>query len=255
MVPKLKDHVRIQKSIEVAKEIQQNLLPESIPALPGFEIDARCIYCDETGGDYFDFLFAGTTHERFAVAVGDVSGHGIAAALLMASARAYIRGIYDTSPSLSDHMTAANRLITEDVRLTGRFMTLFLLEVDRESRTFRWVRAGHDPAIVIDPETKTLDVLGGPGMVSGVDEAYVYQQQERRDVAPGTLVLVATDGLWEANDIDGKMFGKDRLNEILMANRHRPVHKIADAVLNELKKYCGDLAREDDVTFVIIRML
>jgi len=117
MVPQLEDRIQIRKSLEVAREIQQNLLPQEIPNLRGFDIAAKSVYCDETGGDYFDFFPCEDEHcSRFGIVVGDVTGHGVGAALLMATARALIRGLVTRPENLAECLTQVNRLLSADVR-------------------------------------------------------------------------------------------------------------------------------------------
>ena len=159
--------MNIRKALEVAHEVQQNLLPEDTPELPGFDISAAVVYCDETGGDYFDFIPCEDEDcERFGIAVGDVTGHGVGAALLMATARALIRGYASRPDSLADSITRVNRLLAADVGQSGNFMSLFFLQLDSDSRTIRWVRAGHDPAILFNPKTEGFEELVGPGLVA-----------------------------------------------------------------------------------------
>ncbi|MGD8775731.1 MAG: SpoIIE family protein phosphatase [Syntrophobacterales bacterium] len=256
MVPKLEDRMHIRKALEVAQEVQQNLLPEEIPKVPGFDISAKSVYCDETGGDYFDFFPSGDEDSaRTGVLVGDVTGHGIGAALLMATARALIRGLASKQQNLAECVSQVNRLLTADVRQSGNFMTLFFLELEVGSRLVRWVRAGHDPAILYDPATESFEELKGSGLVLGVDEDYSYQQIEKTIETAGTIILVGTDGIWEAHNGDGEMFGKARLYEIIRINARKTAEEIQDAVLEALSDFRGDVAQEDDVTIVVIKVL
>ena len=146
MVPQLEDRLQIRKSLEVAKEVQQNLLPQEIPNLRGFEIAAKSVYCDETGGDYFDFFPCEDEDcTRFGIVVGDVTGHGVGAALLMATARALIRGLVTRPENLAESLTQVNSLLAADVGDSGRFISLFFLMIEEGSGAISWVRAGHDP--------------------------------------------------------------------------------------------------------------
>ena len=256
MVPQLEDRMNIRKALEVAHEVQQNLLPEDTPKLPGFDISAAVVYCDETGGDYFDFFPCEDEDcERFGVAVGDVTGHGVGAALLMATARALIRGHASRPDSLADSITRVNTLLTADVGQSGNFMSLFFLKLDSDSRTIRWVRAGHDPAILFDPKNESFEELMGPGLVLGVDETYSYEESQRTIDTDGTIILIGTDGIWEARNGDGEMFGKQRLLEIIRDNPKESARIIQDAVLEALAEFRRNAAQEDDVTLVIIKAI
>ena len=254
MVPQVEDRMQIRKSLEVAKEIQQNLLPQEIPSLSGFDIAAKSLYCDETGGDYFDFFPCEDEHcLRFGIAVGDVTGHGVGAALLMATARALIRGLVTRPEKLAECLTQVNRLLSADVRDTGRFMSLFFLMLDEGSRTISWVRAGHDPAILYNPAKDSVEELVGPGMVLGVEEDYCYEQVDKAIETDGTIIFIGTDGIWETHNSEGELFGKDRLHRIIRENADKSAEGIQSAVLDAVRKFRGDVPQEDDITLVVIK--
>jgi sigma-B regulation protein RsbU (phosphoserine phosphatase) len=256
MVPQLEDRVQIRKSLEVAKEVQQNLLPQEIPNLRGFDIAARSVYCDETGGDYFDFFPCEDEDcARFGIVVGDVTGHGVGAALLMATARALIRGLVTKPENLAESLTQVNSLLAADVRDSGRFISLFFLMIEEDSRVISWVRAGHDPAVLYDPAKETVEELMGPGMVLGVEEDYCYEQVEKTIETDGTIILIGTDGIWETHNGEGEMFGKDRLSQIIRNNHHKSAGAIQDAVLEAVSDFRGDREQEDDITIVVIKVL
>ncbi len=256
MVPQLQDRMQIRKALEVAQEVQQSLLPQEIPDLPGFDIAAKSVYCDETGGDYFDFFPCEDEHcSRFGIVVGDVTGHGVGAALLMATTRALIRGLVIRPENLAESLTQVNSLLSSDVRDTGRFMSLFFLMIEENSRTISWVRAGHDPAILYDPDTDLFEELLGPGMVLGVEEKYSYQQVENTIEAVGTIIFIGTDGIWEARNGHGEMFGKKRLYEIIRATADQPAEAIQTAVLEAIDSFRGQVPQEDDITLVVVKML
>jgi len=256
MVPQLEDRMQMQESLEVAKEIQQNLLPQELPSLSGFDIAAKSVYCDETGGDYFDFFPCEDEHcSRFGIVVGDVTGHGVGAALLMATARALIRGLVRSPENLAQRLTQVNTLLFADVRDSGRFMSLFFLMIEEGSRTISWVRAGHDPAILYNPAEDVVEELVGPGMVLGVEEYYSYQQIDKVIEAVGTIILIGTDGIWEAHNPEGELFGKDRVYQIIRDNAYESAAAIQDAVLDTVREFRGKRSQEDDITIVVIKIL
>jgi sigma-B regulation protein RsbU (phosphoserine phosphatase) len=255
MVPQLEDRMRIRKSLEVAQEVQQNLLPEEIPELPGFDIAAVSIYCDETGGDYFDFIAGRGGSERLGIAVGDVTGHGVAAALLMATTRAHIRSLSHNQDDLAERITRVNSLLANDIRQTGNFVSLFFMEIEARSRAISWVRAGHDPALLFDPVTERFDELKGQGLVLGVDKDYSYEQLEKTIEAPGKIILIGTDGIWETQNSVGEMFGKNRLREIIRTNSDKTAQAIQNAVLEALSSFRMDAPQEDDITIVVIKTM
>ena len=254
MVPQLEDRLRIRKALEVAQEVQQNLLPLEIPLLPGFDISARAIYCDETGGDYFDFFPCGKDCEYLGVAIGDVSGHGVPAALLMTTARALLRMRSSQPGSVAEVVTSVNRLLTKDTYEGGRFMTLFYLNIDQANRRLRWVRAGHEPGIFYDPATDTFEELLGPGIALGVDEDWHYEASEKDGLTKGQIIFLGTDGIWETHQANGEMFGKQRLYEIIRRNAENTAKDIEKAVLEALADFRGKGNQEDDITMVVIKV-
>ena len=254
MVPQLEDRLRIRKALEVAQEVQQNLLPLEIPLLPGFDISARAIYCDETGGDYFDFFPCGKDCEYLGVAIGDVSGHGVPAALLMTTARALLRMRSSQPGSVAEVVTSVNRLLTKDTYEGGRFMTLFYLNIDQANRSLRWVRAGHEPGIFYDPATDIFEELLGPGIALGVDEDWHYEASEKDGLTKGQIIFLGTDGIWETHQANGEMFGKQRLYEIIRRNAENTAKDIEKAVLEALADFRGKGNQEDDITMVVIKV-
>lgn len=256
MTEGLKERERMQQSLELAMEIQRSLLPQGNPITKGFDIAGRNIYCDETGGDYFDYLdICENERGETAVVVGDVSGHGIPSALLMATARAFLRLRSSLPGSISSIVSDVNRQLTRDVEGSGQFMTLFYLALDSATRKVRWVRAGHDPAILYHPANDTFEELKGEGLVLGIDEYFVFEENERVGLETGQIFFLGTDGIWEAHNLQGEMFGKETVRNIIRQNAEVSAAKILEAVLSSLKSFQGDADPEDDVTLVVIKVL
>jgi len=256
MVPQLEDRMRIRKALDVAQEIQQTLLPSSELAIPGFAVAAQSVFSDETGGDYFDFFPCGESAcARYGFVVGDVTGHGIGAALLMATARAFVRAEAQTPDDLARRVSRVNRLLTADTRHSGNFMSLFFLEIDVVTRQVCWVRAGHDPALLFDPADETFEELGGPGLVLGVDDAFAYRQQAKSVDQPGMILLLFTDGIWEAHDGEENFFGKERLKALVKHHAAAFAEEIRDRILAAVEQFRGDLPMEDDMTLIVIKAL
>ena len=162
MVPALDERVRMKQALDVAMQVQQNLLPKKIPQPNGLEVAGRSMYCDETGGDFFDFMdFCCREDSTLGVAVGDVSGHGISAALLMSTTRAFLRSRVNQPGGLGDIVNDVNVLLSKDTGNSGEFVTLFYAEIDRSRGEIRWARAGHDPALLYDPQSDRFEELQG----------------------------------------------------------------------------------------------
>jgi serine phosphatase RsbU (regulator of sigma subunit) len=251
-----KEHRRVQHSLSLAMEVQQNLLPNTDPKIAGLDISGKSAYCDETGGDYYDFLDVGDSGDgKIGIVVGDVSEHGIPSALLMATVRAHIRQRCSSYGNI-DHVVAdVNRKLAQDVKESGRFMTLFYAEIDRPKSIIRWVNAGHDPAIVFDPLKNTFEELnGGSNLALGVMEDSKYTEAQR-EIAPGQIMVIATDGIWEARNADGEMFGKDRLNKVIRENASATAGEIQTAVFESVRRFRKDARLEDDMTLVAVKIV
>ena len=255
MTEGLKDRYRLRQSLDLAKEVQQNLLPKKDPQFPGLDIAGKSIYCDETGGDYFDF-FANTGPDAnpYCVVIADVSEHGIPSALLMASTRAFLRQRSALSGSIAEVVSDVNRQLTRDVEDTGRFITLFYLQIDMNKRSLNWVRAGHEPAMLFDPATDRFEELTGEGIALGIDDSWQYVDKKRTALTAGQIILLSTDGIWEARNSQDKMFGKQAIYSIIRQYSHTGAAKIQDAILTELKQFQDGVEPADDITLVIIKI-
>jgi sigma-B regulation protein RsbU (phosphoserine phosphatase) len=255
MTEGLKDRYRLQRSLDLAKEVQQSLLPSRDPRFPGLDIAGKSIYCDETGGDYFDFFDSvGGDAYRYGVVIGDVSEHGIPSALLMASARAFLRQRSSLAGGIGDVVSDVNRQLTRDVEDSGRFITLFYLQIDGANRSLSWVRAGHEPAMLYSPATDRFEELSGQGIALGIDDRWRYVEENRGGLATGQIILLSTDGIWEARNPQGQMFGRQAIYDIIGQNSHRPAARILEAVLADLNRFQQGVEPADDITLVIVKI-
>ena len=255
MVPRLRENVRLKKAMELAHEVQQNLLPTEVPNVSGLDIAGAIVYSDETGGDYYDYLeFDESNDHKITVVVGDVSGHGIPSALLMTTARALFRQRSSMSGSITNIVSDVNKLLTRDVGQSGRFMTLFYMDIDTREKHVKWLRAGHDPALVLDIRTGEFSDLGGQGMFLGGVEDYDYQEY-KQDIYSGQIIAVGTDGIWEARNQQGDMFGKEAFKQVIAQNAHEPARVIMDRVFTAVDEFRKPVHQEDDITLVIIKIL
>ena len=254
--PKLREREKLKHSLTLAMEVQQHLLPEGAPQIDGFDIAGRSVYCDETGGDYYDFIdLIALGPDRVGIALGDVSGHGIGAALLMASARAVLRshaGAYgDDLGGLFDRL---NRHLVRDTG-DARFMTLFYGIVNGPDRSIRWSSGGHDPAVWYRRGLNEFGELSATGVPLGVVEDVSFPPDGPITVERGDVVVIGTDGIWEARNEAEELFGKDRLREAIAAHADESAGHIYAAILDAVAAYRGSAPQEDDVTLVVIKGL
>lgn len=253
MTAGLRERDRLRKSLDLAREVQQNLIPKTVPSINGLEMAGKSIYCEETGGDYYDYLNIGA-NGGLGVVVGDVSDHGIQSALLMASARAFLRQRSYMSGTISDIVSDVNRQVTIDVEESGQFMTLFYCRIDREKGLVAWANAGHDPALVYDPVKDEFFELAGHGLPMGIFEDTKYTEFQK-EIQAGRIIVLATDGIWETRNAGGEMFGKERFRQAIRANFDLPADEILDQVIKTVYEFSGPRRREDDMTLVIVKVV
>ena len=253
LAPTLDAHLRLCETIELASEIQRNLLPATPPAVPGLALAALCRYCDETGGDYYDFLpFDGPKAGLVGLAVGDVTGHGLEAALLMTTARALLRPRAAAPGTPGEVLADVNRELARDTMGTGRFMTLYYMELDPARRTAAYARAGHDPALRHNPATGQTTELSCRGMILGATDDARYETGHVAGLLPGEILLIGSDGLWEARNADGEMFGKTRTRTVLAAAAPDGPEAVCRALMDALDAFRGEIPLDDDVTLLAV---
>ena len=255
MTEGLKERERMQQSLDLAMEVQQNLLPRNDPGVEGLDISGTSYYCEETGGDYFDYLrTTENAQKRICVVVGDVADHGISSALLMATARAFLRQRTSRSGKLNQVVADVNRQISRDVEDSGRFMTLFICEIDRRNQVIDWVNAGHDPAMIYDRQSGKFEELAGNSLPLGVSKAAVYQKLDR-EIKPGQMIMIGTDGIWEAQNPQGEMFGKERFKDVIRQHADQSARDIIQAVIKQVDNFRYPLDKTDDVTLVVVKII
>ncbi|UCG19982.1 MAG: SpoIIE family protein phosphatase [Deltaproteobacteria bacterium] len=253
MIQGLRHRTQLITALKLAEEVQQNLLPSEPPSLPGIDIAGTSKYCDETGGDYYDYFEFANGHLRIVVA--DASEHGVGAAMLMTTVRAFLRQRVTMGGDIARIVSDVNLELARDVEGSGRFMTLFFLEIQPESNTLNWVRAGHEPAILYDAGEDSFIELTGEGMALGVVEHMKFEKYTHLGWTPGSIIVVGTDGIREAQNEDGEMFGPDRIRETIRRHATESAEEIQNRIIEELEIFQGEAPQEDDVTLVVVKLL
>lgn len=243
---------RLENELSIAREVQAQLFPQNLPSVPGVQIEAICRAARVVSGDYYDFFQLGTTH--VAVAIADISGKGISAALLMASLQAALRSQMLT-PGSEELSTAelVSRLNNHLVRNTAddRFATFFVAVYDSSKRLLRYTNAGHLPALcVCNGDSHRLEA---GGMVLGVMENYEYEEGSHV-VAPGTVLIGYSDGLVEPENVYGEQFGIPRLEQTAIRHQSASPGAMADALMNAAEEWAGTPEQADDMTVVVTRL-
>jgi phosphoserine phosphatase RsbU/P len=253
MIAGLRDGIRMRTSLAVANDVQKRLLPERPPQVVGLDIAGHSTYCDETGGDYFDYLVLPDAPHRLLVVVGDVMGHGVGSALLMAGARGILRSRARGGAGLAEMISHLNDQLFVD---TGgqRFMTLYAAIIDVHEGTIHWTSAGHDPAIVYDTCSGTFSELEGGDLPLGIIEGGSYAEFGAK-IKSGQIITIGTDGVWEARNPAHEEFGKERLRQAIQASAHGCAAEVEEGINRALAEFRGPQRPHDDTTFVIVRVL
>ena len=253
MIDGLRHRAELISALKLAEEVQQNLLPQRAPEIPGLDIAGTSIYCDETGGDYYDYFKLPS--DRLGVVVADASGHGVGAAMHMTTVRAFLHFGMRTYQNPAQLLTEINYYVTRDSSETNRFMSMFFLEVNQATKTLRWVRAGHEPATIFGPSGNKSQDLYGDGVALGVVADYNYTEYTLQDWEPGSVIVIGTDGIRETRNSKGEMFGLERLHEVISQNANASAEVIQNHVIGALRTFQANAKQEDDITLVIIKLL
>ncbi len=245
---------KIKTSLEDASRIQQTLLPKSDPEVEGYDIAGQSIWCDETSGDYYDFIYPGDwKQEKVGIVVADVIGHGISAALLMTTVRASLRERILSPGNGPDIVSHVNNSLVKDIEQLNLFVTMFYSEIDLNQKCFRWVHAGHESAILYDTIKDDFETLGGDGVPLGIMGDWTYEEAEIQIIS-GQIILIGTDGIKEACNSQGEYFGNDRLMTIIREHAAKPAKDILREVFETLDVFRFPAERKDDETLVIIKV-
>jgi phosphoserine phosphatase RsbU/P len=253
MIEGLRHRFKLLTALKLAEEVQRNLLPTTPLRMPGIDLSGTSIYCEETGGDYWDYLLL--PGGRLGLIVADASGHGIDAALLMSTARAFLisgAGHYEGPANLIDEV---NSYLFRDSDLTSRFISMFFLEIDTSGGTLCWVRGGQEPALLFNPVTADFQELGGVGMALGVTIDYKHKEYTQFGWESETVIVIGTDGVSEACNSAGEQFGTNRIKEIIRSHASEPAACLQSALIQASDNFRDGAPQEDDMTLLVVKLL
>jgi sigma-B regulation protein RsbU (phosphoserine phosphatase) len=242
------DKGRIERELQVAREVQASLLPRHTPQIEGWEFAAFWQPAREVAGDFYDFI----PGDRLGVVIADVSDKGMPAALFMALSRSIVRASVAHIHQPAEGISQANRLICADA-MNGMFVTLFYAQLDPATGELVYVNAGHNPPLLLRAESGELIELLRTGMVLGILESVPYDQRSVT-LNAGDLILFYTDGVTDALDTQGNEFGLDHLRRMLLDHRGTSATELAATLDRTLAEF-GGAVRYDDITVVIAKRL
>ena len=240
---------RIESALQVARDIQQSLLPRELPILPGFDFAARNIPCEETGGDYYDFIPMGKGETGLVIA--DVTGHGIGPALITAETRALLRAAVASTENPGDALSVVNDQLVAD--LPDRwFVALFLGVLNAHERTLTFASAGHEYPLLYRAKTGLFEELESTALVLGV-RPDSFPTGPRTDLDTGDIMLFHTDGARDTFNEHGEWFGAERMRSILRGARHESAEAIMCALLDAIREFRGTATQMDDITLMVVK--
>lgn len=241
---------RVNHDLEIARSIQQGLLPAHSPNQDGFDVAGWNQPADQTGGDYFDWQTL--PDGRLAISLGDATGHGIGPALVSASCRAYARASFITGAHKNGLLDRLNKLLADDLP-ANQFVTFAVVFLDPASSHVQVLSAGHGPILwykYAADEIESIEAQGIPlGMIAGVK----YSQTNERRLDPGDMVVLVTDGFYEWENPNGEEFGLRRLNTVIRESRDSDPDEVIARLRSAVEKFCKGTEQKDDLTAVVLK--
>lgn len=244
------DLQKMREEIRLASRIQTDLLPKEQPRIPGYDIAGRSVPAQVVGGDYFDFI--PVDDRRIALCLGDVSGKGLPASLLMANLQATLRGQTLLAGSVRDCIRRSNRLLHQSTS-SEKFVTLFYGILDQDRHSLSFTNAGHENPFLLS-EGGTADRLTEGGVVLSILEEFPYEEATV-GLRPGDVLVIFSDGITEAINPAQEMFGEARLAAVIAEHRHKAAADLIEQIIGAVREYAGTAAQTDDMTLVVLKRL
>ena len=240
---------KLEEELEIARDIQRNLLPGSFPELMNYEIAGMNISSKQVGGDYYDIIKLDSNN--YCIAIGDVSGKGVPAALLMANLQAFLKTTCKHGMKLDEATTLINDLISENTT-DGRFITFFWGIITENEKKIVYVNAGHNPPLHV--RNKTLRKLQKGGLLLGVMKTFIPYESEILELEKGDLILMFTDGVSEAKDKFDNDFSDERLEALAVNNSEKSASEILKIITDEVHKFAAGTNQSDDITLLVLKV-
>jgi sigma-B regulation protein RsbU (phosphoserine phosphatase) len=234
----------------MAAQIQKKLLPKANPVIEGYDIAGMSVPAFNVGGDYYDFI--PVNDSLIALCLGDISGKGMPAALLMSNLQAAVRGQISAENTPKKYVAKVNTQLYNSTE-TNKFATFFFSILNPEDNEISFTNAGHDPPMLISKDNEIRKLTSG-GPVIGFIENIVYLE-EKITLNAGDVLVVYTDGITEAMNEDEEEFGEERLQELLLELRTRSASEIISVIIDNVTEHSGEVPQSDDITMIVVRKL
>jgi serine phosphatase RsbU (regulator of sigma subunit) len=245
-----RENDRLQRDMDIARQIQLNLLPATMPDLTGFDMAAMSRSADQTGGDYYDWRYL--EDQRAVITIADVTGHGIGPALVTAACRAYVRAVVTEHADPAVIIDRVNRLLTEDMA-QGNFVTFAMLDLDAKTNTGHFLAAGHGPTFFVHGSTGEISSIGAHGLPLGIIEEQKLDEAVKFDFEPGDLVVLVSDGFFEWANEAGEQFGLDRLSQTICDHCQKSADDLIEQMDLAIGQFVDGRPQDDDMTAVVIK--
>ncbi len=240
---------KIEKDLEIARNIQQNLLPNKLPKSDKFEISALNKTAKMVGGDFYDVVKL--TEDKLLIAIADVSGKGIQASLLMANLQAFLKSIYKQNYKLNEASNFLNDLVSENTT-NGSFITFFWGILNLSNNEFSYVNLGHNPPLLVNK--RGIKKLKKGGMILGVMKTIIPYEEETIQLEQNDVIVLFTDGITEAMNLDSVEFSDERLEKLLIANNELNSKLILDGIMEDVNKHTIGSEQSDDITCLVLKI-
>jgi membrane protease YdiL (CAAX protease family) len=254
-IRRISERERMQKELEIARNVQMGLLPKSNPVLRGFDISGTCLPAKEVGGDYFDFVTLSPT--KLGIAIGDVSGKGVPAAIYMTLTKGILQSHADETISPRLVLNKVNKLLYRNIEKNS-FVSMFYAVLDTEQKKITFARAGHNPGIMINQKDGRNQELNTDGIALGLEEGAVFNRTLKEQtvmLAAGDTLVFYTDGFTEAMNQQKEEFGEERFIKLIAENRHLGAQKLIEWMFSNTRNFVKDMPQHDDMTIVVVKVL
>jgi serine phosphatase RsbU (regulator of sigma subunit)/Na+/proline symporter len=240
-----------EREIQIARTVQQGLLPNQVPAIAGIALAGICLPAKQVGGDYYDFL--ARDEQTIDLVIADVSGHNVGAAIIMTEVRTFIRAVAPGLATASEIAAALNSFLYDDLTHAELFITMFYLKYHAERRQLTFANAGHNPPLLYRTATQECQKLDAEGLIFGIKPEVSFEQRQVQ-LQPGDVLLLYTDGITEAEASVDNFFGEERLAALLGEFHRLPPAQLIDKLLEQVRLFTGKRNFPDDLSLVVMRV-
>jgi len=244
---------RYKEELKIAKDVQQSLIPSNLQLNSNIEVSVFSKGAEDVGGDYYDVFELNAN--RFAIVIGDVSGHGTSAAFNMAQMKGVFQSLISLDFPVDQFMIHANNALSRCLEKRS-FITLSIFVIDTDKRHIQYARAGHCPALMLDHQFKTCAFLDGKGLGLGVSRTNTYEkyiQKNELSYSTGDTLILYTDGLVEAHDQARNEYGYERLKQIGLDSINLNSRQMIDNIIEDVQQFSGTVQFEDDCTVLVLK--